>query len=130
MKSRIIVPKQSVILNFDDIINSTSTGGVAIPYNYGGLSWQNGLVLNVIDYMTHYTGYTSGVVSPKYLAFNGYGNPMSISSVSGYPFTINSFYSCAAWNESISLAITASIPSISTRLVTITAMQRILLWTI
>ncbi|CAF1047797.1 unnamed protein product [Adineta steineri] len=104
-KLPLVLPKQNSIINFDDIINSTSTEGVAIPFNYGGLSWQNVLVLNGVDYDIPNAGFITGAVSPKYVAFNGYGNPMSISSASGSSFTMNSFYSCAAWNDNISVEI-------------------------
>ncbi len=52
------------------------------------------------------TGYRTGVVSPPYLAFDGFGGAMAITSAATNTFTINSFYSCAAWYDNITLEIT------------------------
>ncbi|CAF1244620.1 unnamed protein product [Rotaria sordida] len=99
---------QSSLITFDDIISTTSISGVPVPNGYNRLNWQNVLVVNGINYYTPNTGYTTGVVSPPYLAFNGYGNPMAITNMATSAFTINSFYSCAAWHDNTILTMTGT----------------------
>ncbi len=96
-------PETSSLITFDDITNSTDTG-IPVPNSYGGLNWENFLVLNG-NYSKSGTGYTTGVVSPPYLAFDGYGGPMAITSMDKSTFTINSFYSCAVWYDNVTLTI-------------------------
>jgi hypothetical protein len=62
--------------------------------------------LNGLNDSNPNTGYKTGVVSPPYLVFDGYGSPMAITSAAKKTFTINSFYSCAAWYDNITLEIT------------------------
>ncbi len=51
-------------------------------------------------------GYRRGVVSHPYLVFDTYGIPMSFNSTThGSTFTINSFYSCAAWSDDVNLTV-------------------------
>ncbi|CAF5083426.1 unnamed protein product, partial [Rotaria sp. Silwood1] len=92
-------PAQSSLITFDDIITTTSISGIPVPSGYNRLNWQNVLVVNGVNYFTPNTGYTTGVVSPPYLVFNGYGNPMAVTNMATSTFTINSFYSCAAWHD-------------------------------
>ncbi|CAF1487980.1 unnamed protein product [Rotaria magnacalcarata] len=97
------------LITFDDITNTTDTPGVPVPNNYGGLNWENVLVLNGLNFSNPGTGYRTGVVSPPYLAFNGYGSPMTIESATASKlFTAHSFYSCAVWYDNITLTMTGS----------------------
>ncbi|CAF4951939.1 unnamed protein product, partial [Rotaria sp. Silwood1] len=89
-------PESSSLITFDDITNITNTSGVPVPNGYSGLNWENVLVLNGLNDSNPGTGYRTGVVSPPYLAFDGYGSPMTITNAATNTFTINSFYSCAA----------------------------------
>jgi hypothetical protein len=61
------------------------------------------LVVNGVNDSNPGTGYRTGVVSPPYLAYDGYGNPMTIKSMTTSTFTINSFYSCVAWYDNVTL---------------------------
>ncbi|CAF1207178.1 unnamed protein product [Rotaria sordida] len=99
---------QSSLIAFDDIISTTSISGVPVPNGYNRLNWENVLVVNGINYYTPNTGYTTGVVSPPYLVFNGYGNPMAVTNMATSTFTINSFYSCAAWHDNTILTMTGT----------------------
>ena len=96
------------MITFDDIANTTNTSGVPLPNGYRGFNWKNVLVLNGLNDSNPGTGYRTGVVSPPNLAFDGFGGPMNITSATGNTFTINSFYSCAAWYDNITLEITGS----------------------
>ncbi|CAF3784218.1 unnamed protein product [Rotaria sp. Silwood1] len=98
-------PAQSSLITFDDIITTTSISGIPVPSGYNRLNWQNVLVVNGVNYFTPNTGYTTGVVSSPYLVFNGYGNPMAITNMATSTFTINSFYSCAAWHDNTVLTM-------------------------
>ncbi|CAF3094809.1 unnamed protein product, partial [Rotaria sp. Silwood2] len=101
-------PEPSSLITFDDITNVTNTSGVPVPNGYGGLNWENVLVLNGLNDSNPGTGYKTGVVSPPYLAFDGFGSPMAITRAATDTFTINSFYSCAAWYDNITLEITGT----------------------
>ncbi|CAF3399671.1 unnamed protein product, partial [Rotaria sp. Silwood2] len=98
-------PTPSSLITFDDIIHSTGISGIPVPNGYSRLNWQNVLVVNGVNYSTPNTGYKTGVVSPPYLVFNGYGNPMAITNAATSAFTIKSFYSCAAWYNNTILAM-------------------------
>jgi hypothetical protein len=101
--SFLVCPPQSTLITFDDITNSTETEGILVPNNYHGLTWNNALVMDGLN-MTS-IGYITGVVSPPYIVFDGYGRPMSFRSTTASTFTINSFYSCAAWFDDVKLTI-------------------------
>lgn len=101
-------PARSSVLTFDDITNSTDTPGFPIPNGYGGLNWQNVNVLDGDTFSNPGTGYTTGVVSRPYLAFDGYGGDMTITSANASTFTLNSFYSCSVWYDNVTLEVTGS----------------------
>ena len=82
---------QAVTLDFD------SQGGT-VANGYGGLDWANFYTLDATTYDA--SGYVNGLVSPKLVALNGFGNPASIS---GSGFTLNSGYFTAAWNDGLTV---------------------------
>ena len=86
----------------------TNSSGIPVPNGYSGLNWENVLVLNGLNDSNPGTGYRTGVVSSPYLVFDGFGNSMTITSAVTPTFTINSFYSCAAWYDNITLEISAT----------------------
>lgn len=93
---------------FDDITNLTNATDVPIPNGYNGFTWENGYVLNAINYSNPSAGYKNGIVSPPYLAYDAYGAPLTVRSKNEKTFTIHSFYSCSAWYDNITLEITGS----------------------
>ena len=86
----------------------TNSSGYPVPNGYNGLNWRNVLVLNGLNDSNPGTGYRTGVVSPPYLVFDGFGQAMTISSATEKTFTINGFYSCAAWYDNVTLEITGA----------------------
>lgn len=86
-------PGGTELLTFDSL--NAGTDGSPIPAGYGYLNWNNFYALDGVDYGL--SGYQYGVISPKDVAFNAYGNPASISSQ--YLFVLNSAYLTAAWEN-------------------------------
>ena len=94
----------ATIIGFDD--TPADAFGVPIPNGYAGLNWSNFGALNGPDaYSADSTnGYTNGVVSPDNVAFDVFGLQ---ATASGSPFTFNSAYFTAAWNNGLSVTVTA-----------------------
>jgi hypothetical protein len=89
------------LITFDDLpaISSYAT----IPDTYYDLFWSNaGYVL--VSSMP-LGGYQTALSSGLYDAFNGGGNPMTISSPANSNFNISSFIAAAAWNYNLTLSI-------------------------
>jgi len=76
-------------ITFDEFTYNVFTPYSLIPNGYQGLNWDNFYAFNpyVYQYPTDYPG---GVISPPNIAFNGSGQPATISSPS--PFDLNSAY--------------------------------------
>ncbi len=85
-------------LTFDDLALSSTTGTV-VPNGYGGLDWTNFFYLSELPSPS---GYLNGMVSPPSVAVNGYGQQASLS---GFPFTFNSVYFTAAWNNGLDIQV-------------------------
>jgi hypothetical protein len=83
-------------LTFDDI-------GGDVPNGYGGLNWSNFGSYNTSQ--ATQSGYVNGVVSPTNVIYNGYGSPAEVSSST--PFNLNSIYLTAAWNNGLTVDVTA-----------------------
>lgn len=64
-------------LTFDDV---SPNEYVIIQNGYGGWRWNNFYIQNALNA----GGFYSGMVSPANVAFNGLGNPASISSSTGF----------------------------------------------
>ncbi|CAN1209365.1 hypothetical protein TUMEXPCC7403_04015 [Tumidithrix helvetica PCC 7403] len=91
-------------LTFDDLPNSS--GGSPIPNGYNGFTWNNFYEVNGLSNIytpPNSTGYQAGVVSPNNVIFNGFANPASLSSAT--PFTFNSAYFTAAWNDGLQIDV-------------------------
>ncbi|HET6900770.1 MAG TPA: PEP-CTERM sorting domain-containing protein [Vicinamibacteria bacterium] len=88
---------QATVVGFDDLGPCCSP----IPNGYAGLDWNN--FYSIQDNELPGSGYDNGTVSPHNTAFNWFANPASISS--GTPFTFNSAYLTAAWNNGLSIKV-------------------------
>lgn len=88
-------------ITFDDLPGNLDS----IFNGYEGLDWSNFLVTNTTQYDSP-NGYVNGTVSPKNVAFNGYGNPATISS--GSAFTLNNAFFTAAWNNDLNVVAVAT----------------------
>ena len=95
------------MLSFDDIPTPVNTRYKTIPNIYGGLTWENGYILNTTwERVTYgWNGYATGKNSGIFVAFNGGGQPMSISVPAGQYFQLNSLYLSSAWNTDLTLII-------------------------
>jgi hypothetical protein len=90
---------QPQLITFDGLPGDGST----IPNGYGGFNWDNFYDVNGAAYAP-LSGYANGAVSPPNVAYNGYGNPASwMSSLT--PFTLNSAYITAAWNDGLNVNV-------------------------
>jgi hypothetical protein len=97
---------QAVTLAFEDI-PLASGADVSMPSGYGGLTWNNAYVLDTNGFAYNPSGYEPGAVSGTQVGFNGFGNSMSFSI--GSPFTFNSLYMTAAWNDGLSVEVKGSL---------------------
>jgi len=88
-----------VDITFDDL--SDNGGGTPIANGYQGLNWSNFYVLNTSLYEA--SGYVNGVVSPPNVAYNGFGDPASISAAPGTNFTLFGGFFTAAWNNGLQI---------------------------
>lgn len=97
-------PMQAAMLTFDDLSGTNNP----IPDGYGGFSWGNFYYLDGVNYSST-SGYQNAVVSPNNVAYNAYGNPAFMSDS---PFTFNSAYFTAAWNEGLSVTVEGYLASV------------------
>ncbi len=88
----------ATVINFDDLGNLAP-----IANGYQGLNWNNIYSVDGVDYGA--SGYQNGVVSPKNVAYNAYGDPGSISVAAG-TFTFNGADFTAAWMNGLQLTLT------------------------
>jgi hypothetical protein len=93
----------STLITFDDIPQASSVNG-DIPDNYKGLTWTN------LEYINPFhaggwsnSGAGNGIVSLSYVATSISGVPAEIQSTT--PFTLNSAYFAANWNDGLSITV-------------------------
>ena len=84
-------------LTFDNIPNVFAYGS-PIPNGYGGLTWNNFYCLDGAD--SPNTGYDTGMVSSPCVAYNGFGDP---ASMSGSPIALNSAYFTGVYNNGLNI---------------------------
>jgi hypothetical protein len=92
-------------INFDDITDIGA--GTPIPNGYQGFNWNNFYVLNTLLYPNTPNGYQNDLISSPNVALNGFANPASITSST--PFTLNSGYFGAGWNDGLLVTVTGTI---------------------
>jgi hypothetical protein len=98
----------NTLITFDDLPELSIE---AISNGYGGLQWDNFWLLGGGGYdLPNVTipksgGYWNGIVSPKNVAFNAYGLPSEITSLT--PFYMESGYFTGALSDGLQLRIEA-----------------------
>ena len=106
-------PASADIITFDDLappVFEHNYNAEQIPNGYQGLTWSTYFwVLDTTSYQNWYpsSGYENGTVSQDNVAFNFAENDVSFSSAT--PFTLNSFYLTAAWQNQLNVQIDASL---------------------
>jgi len=94
---------RATVVTFDDL-PAAGLGG-PIPNGYGGLNWDNFYYINGDFDLT--SGYFYGIVSPGNVAYNAFGAPADVMSVSSStPFFFNGAYFTAAWNDNLQVTVT------------------------
>jgi hypothetical protein len=101
-------PARADVVTFDDL--SDGGGGTPISSPYHGLNWTNFGVLNTVLYPNP-SGYKNGTVSAPNVAYNENGLPASISGTS--PFTFNSAYFTAAWNDGLNVTVVGKLGGVA-----------------
>ncbi|MEH1864169.1 MAG: PEP-CTERM sorting domain-containing protein [Nostoc sp.] len=98
---------QGLVLTFDDLDVTTEFDGNQIPNGYGGLNWDNFYYLTTPTYQINPSGYIFGTVSSPNVAYNLFGDPATVSSVSidGGQFDFNSVYLTAAWSNGLNILV-------------------------
>ena len=87
-------------VGFDDLAPFTVP-----PPGYAGINvWDGSFEAINLD-CCGASGYANNNVSPQNEAFDPFGNPAELGSVGGNVFTLNSFYTGAAWNDGEDLHI-------------------------
>ncbi|CAF1559122.1 unnamed protein product, partial [Didymodactylos carnosus] len=98
----------SDLITFDNILNVTDTSnGFVIPNGYSGLNWNQAMALNKssANPQLNTSGYFNALKSGQFIAYNGNGNPMTISSRDNNIFNISSFVGSAAWVNDLAVTI-------------------------
>lgn len=85
----------ATLITFDDIV--ADPYGSPIANGYAGLDWDNFYALPGLGAYTTSPGYGNAVVSQLNTAFNGFANPATFSSSTG--FSLMSLYVTKAWND-------------------------------
>lgn len=85
----------------------TSGDNKIIQNGYAGFNWNNFYTLNGAWGASQYSspGYMNGTTSGNCIAFNGFGAPSTVSSLT--PFSFNGGWFTAAFTNGLSLSITA-----------------------
>jgi hypothetical protein len=85
-------------INFDDLNGS---GDQTIQNGYAGLNWDNVYIYDATHdpAQLNPSGYQFSVVSPDNVAFNGFGNPATVSSDT--VFNLHSAYLTAVWKDNL-----------------------------
>jgi hypothetical protein len=97
----------NTLITFDDL-PATGYPGVLIPADYYNLTWSDVYYLTSAN--TPNSGYPTALSSGQNVAYNGYGNTMSITSPStNGSFSISSFIASSAWNDNLHLAIVGQL---------------------
>jgi hypothetical protein len=102
MSSAVSICPQTVV-TFDDL--PAPVVGTNIPNAYEGLSWSNFWVYNAILYTNVWppNGYYYGMVSASNVAYDAYGTPSEIDSVTNFNFF--SAYLTGAWNSNLNIEV-------------------------
>ena len=95
---------QAAILDFE----GGSLGGFS-SNNLYTLDSSNGADISV-------SGYNAGTVSGNYVAYNGYGDPASLSSLSSFLF--NGAFFTGAWNDGLSITVNGFLGGLATQSMT------------
>jgi hypothetical protein len=100
----------TTVITFDDL--SDGGGGTPISSPYQGLDWTNFGVLNTPDFTVNDgpNGYANGTVSGPNVAYNESG---TAAMTTGTPFTFNSAYFTAAWNDGLTIDITGKLGGVT-----------------
>lgn len=100
-------PVVAQTLTFDD----QNFQSAQIYNGYGGMNWTNFFLTSGSTSGPITSGYDNAVVSPTKVAVNGSGEPASMIGLA--PFTLNSFYMTAAWNDQLLVHVTGYREGIS-----------------
>jgi hypothetical protein len=87
--------------------------GAGVPNGYAGLNWQNMYTLNATTYVGGNSGYNHGRVSGDMVAYNGFADPAAVLEGTS-PFTLNSGWFTAAWNDGLQLDMTGYVGGVAT----------------
>ena len=96
----------ATLITFDDLPGS----GAAVPNGYGGLDWSEFNYLDASSPTYVNSGYLPGMVSPTRVAYNAYAN---VATIDDTPFTLNSAYLTAAWNDNLKVQVVGKLGGIT-----------------
>jgi len=94
-----------IVLTFEGLTTATggSVQGVEVPAGYGGLNWFSYFdLMDVLKYGTD-SGYQKGCVSPRYVAYSAWEDPVMIGA--DQPFDFVGAYLTGAWRDGLKIDI-------------------------
>ncbi|CAF1128629.1 unnamed protein product, partial [Didymodactylos carnosus] len=94
---------RGLLVTFDNVPNYIEPY-LPIPDGYSNLNWTNVYVLNATTSLYNTSGYYTALSSGKFVAFNAYGNPMSIYRTNGV-FNVTSFVASAVLPDNLQLTL-------------------------
>lgn len=92
---------RAAVLDFEDAAGWTT---VLVPNGYGGLNWDNFRAASKSDAYPG-GGFDHGTVSGQYAAFNGYGQPATVTAPAGQQFDFTGGYLTAGWNTGLQVQV-------------------------
>jgi len=92
-----------IVLTFEGITTKQSTtGGIEVPEGYGDLNWfSRFMLLDVASYQD--SGYLKGCISPRYVAYCAWEDPVEIKG--DQPFDFVGAYFTGAWRDGLKIDI-------------------------
>ncbi len=109
---------QAEVITFDNLKTNSSGYLLSIPNGYAGLDWSNFGLVDASLYLCPagaacgHTGYTNGTVSAPNVAYDpSLTRPSEFYSAS--PFTLESLYLTAAWNNDLNVAFTGKLNGVT-----------------
>ncbi len=91
-----VVPASAEVITFEDL----AVSGDVIANGYNGLDWTNMFAVDpALDVPV--SGFANGIASGRMVAYNGYGEPVTIAGAAG--FVLNSGWFTAGWNDGLTI---------------------------
>ncbi|CAF2616018.1 unnamed protein product [Rotaria sp. Silwood2] len=92
-----VCSNSSTLITFNDL-----TLDALLPDYYYSINWTNALIHTT---MSNTSGYYTAAVNMSTVLFNGYGDPMTMSSLNNKSLTLYSAIMASAWRDNLQLTV-------------------------